>query len=340
LKNKFLAAIALITILSLYSCASTGGGGDELSLLKAIEQTAEKIATELPSGSRVAVVAFESENDRVSDFIMDEFTGALRDQRLEVADRRALEYVIREQNFQMSGNTSDETSVSVGKFVGAELIVIGQLRYLGDHYRLTTNAIHVETATHAVVPRFDVRNDRAMKNMLTALGGQETTVRKASYGLASLMPQPETSGTFFDRGILFAMEGDLGRSAADLDEAIRLNPNAEGAIIIRTTHLPVSTAEADDAWDRAAARQFQRELDIGLAHIASGNFNDAIAHFSRMASPRGSYFPYLYRGYAYLSRNRRGDIDRAISDFETVLSKDPNNASARQFLTDARQRRR
>ena len=99
MKKIFFTIISYLALFT-FSCASTGSGGtgDGLSLLEAIEQSAEKIATELPSGSRVAVVAFESENDRGSDFIMDGFTGALRDQRLEVADRRALEYVIREGN--------------------------------------------------------------------------------------------------------------------------------------------------------------------------------------------------------------------------------------------------
>jgi len=34
--------------------------------MDAIEQTAEKITEELPKGSRVAIVAFESENDNLN----------------------------------------------------------------------------------------------------------------------------------------------------------------------------------------------------------------------------------------------------------------------------------
>ena len=55
---------------------SSGESGSAVSLMEAIEQSAEQIARSLPRGSRVAVVAFESESGNLSDFIMNEFTGA------------------------------------------------------------------------------------------------------------------------------------------------------------------------------------------------------------------------------------------------------------------------
>jgi len=57
-----------------------------LSLTDAIEQSAQKITEELPSNSRVAIVAFESPNDNLSDYIMEELTGALFDRGIEVAE--------------------------------------------------------------------------------------------------------------------------------------------------------------------------------------------------------------------------------------------------------------
>ncbi|MDR1252400.1 MAG: hypothetical protein LBK62_09555, partial [Treponema sp.] len=64
------------------SCATTGGGGapvyegDGVSLAEAIEQSAEKIAADLPEGSRVAIVAWESPGEGLSDYIIEELTGA------------------------------------------------------------------------------------------------------------------------------------------------------------------------------------------------------------------------------------------------------------------------
>jgi hypothetical protein len=115
MKNKktLLTGIAVIVLAALFSCATTDGNGDGLSLEEAIEQSAVEIAAKLPAGTRVALVAFSSEYENLSEYIMDELTGALVNGNLEVADRRNLAYVFKELNFQMSGDVSDDTAVSI-----------------------------------------------------------------------------------------------------------------------------------------------------------------------------------------------------------------------------------
>ena len=167
-KETIVAALIGITII-LGSCVSTSNTEppNGLSLHEAIEQAAERIAADLRQGSRVAVVAFESPNDGVSGHILEEIAGALFDRRIEVADRQSLEHVMAELNFQMSGYVSDESALSIGRFLGAELVITGQLRYMGDTYRLQVNAVNVEDATRGNVIRLDVRNDRTMQNIMS-----------------------------------------------------------------------------------------------------------------------------------------------------------------------------
>jgi tetratricopeptide (TPR) repeat protein len=197
--------------------------GDGLSLEEAVELSAEKIAADLPAGSRIAIVAFSSENTNLSEYIMDELTGALVDRRLEVADRQNLEYVYRELNFQMSGTVSDESARSIGKFLGVDLVITGQLTELGGPYRYRANAINVESAT-----RLDVRGDTATRRMVTALANQKPAVKTASYGEGG-SSAPKTAGTFFDRGLLFASRGDYDTAIVEYTEAIRLDPNYAAA---------------------------------------------------------------------------------------------------------------
>ena len=72
--------LQLFVITVFLNCICTGNiYGAGLSLPEAIEQSAQKTASELPKGSRVAIVAFESENNNLSDYIMEELTGALFD---------------------------------------------------------------------------------------------------------------------------------------------------------------------------------------------------------------------------------------------------------------------
>jgi len=87
-------------LLSVFALLLLGAGTvSGLSLMEAIEQSAEKIKNDLPHGGRVAIVAFESPNDNLSDYIMEELTGALVDRGIEVADRQNLDYVFKELNF-------------------------------------------------------------------------------------------------------------------------------------------------------------------------------------------------------------------------------------------------
>jgi hypothetical protein len=176
---------------------------------------------ELPNGTRVAIVAFNSEYTNLSNYIMDELTGALVDGRLEVAERRNLEYVYNELNFQMSGDVSDEIAVSIGKFLGARYVITGQLVKAGDPYRYRLSGINVKTAIQESSTRLNVHNDRTLQNFVTDIRQTSAVTTVADYGKrqsASL----RAAGTYLDRGILFASRSDWNMAIVDFTEAIKL----------------------------------------------------------------------------------------------------------------------
>ncbi|MDR1229789.1 MAG: hypothetical protein LBK61_00140, partial [Spirochaetaceae bacterium] len=142
------------------SIASTEENGAGLSLDEAIARSARDVAAKLPAGMRVAVVAFESPEQNLSGYIMDEIAGELTAGSLEVADRNNLAYVYKELGFQTSGEVDDESAQAVGKFLGARYVIVGQFVDLGGRYRYRLNGINVETAVHESSTRLDVRNDR------------------------------------------------------------------------------------------------------------------------------------------------------------------------------------
>ena len=322
-KLYFLTAL-IIALAVLASCTSTGGSpapsapakqaepvyeGEGLSLAEAIEQSAEKIAADLPAGSRVAIVAWESPSNGLSDYLMEELTGALVDRRMEVADRQNLEYVYRELDLQMSGEVSDESARSIGKFLGADLVITGQLTELGGPYRYRASAIHVESATRDSVTRLDVKGDEALRRMVTALANQKAVVKTASYGEGAKSAPgtavPQTAGVFLDRGITLASQGEFGAAIADFTEAIRLDPNN-------------------------AAAYFNR----ALAYAHKGDYDRAIADYSQALAvapldPDKEVFVYNKRGVAY---HRKADYARARTDYTRVLQLDPNNTTARNNL--------
>jgi regulator of protease activity HflC (stomatin/prohibitin superfamily) len=138
-----------------------------MSLNEAIEQSAEDIAADIPDKSIVAIVAFDSADDDLSEYIMGELSGALFDRGIEVVERN-LGYVYRELNLQMSGEVSDETARSIGKFLGADLVITGQLLDMGNTWRYWLNAIHVERAAYASITRLDVTGGTEMRRIIAA----------------------------------------------------------------------------------------------------------------------------------------------------------------------------
>jgi len=356
MNKRMIAIIVVIFTLLLTACASTGSGsGTGLSLLEAVEQASERIAGELPAGSRVAVVAFESDSGNLSDFIMEELVGALFDRKIEVADRQNLEYVFKELNFQMSGVVSDDSAQSIGKFLAAELVVTGQMRNLGSTYRFTTNAIRVETAIHASIPRLMVRNDQEFKSMAEALANQKTVIRTAKYGVSENVT-PQTAGTFLDRGILFASRGDYEMAIADFTEAIRLNPNMASAYMLRARAIYASVSNITNvsenfsgvgstitkegqlsagqiaAYNRAIedlTQVIRLEPDNAKAYVERGRVNAdkadydrAIADYNQAIRINPDYSDaYNNRGVVYVSK---GDLDRAIEDYTHAIRLSPN----------------
>ena len=119
--------MALVAAIMLLSCATVGGNRGGEALQDAIEQSAEAIAAGLAPGTRVALVAFDSERDVLSDFIMEQLTRELFRRGIEVAEWRNLEFVFSEMRFQRAGYVSGETARSVGQFLGADIVITGSL---------------------------------------------------------------------------------------------------------------------------------------------------------------------------------------------------------------------
>jgi TolB-like protein len=118
-----------------------------LTLDAAIVKLAGSLTNRLPEGTVVALLNFSAPETVVSEYIIEEFNFALADLGgLRVVDRRNLELLQRELNFQMSGEVSDESAQTIGQMLGAQSILSGSLILAGDNYRMRIQAISVETA--------------------------------------------------------------------------------------------------------------------------------------------------------------------------------------------------
>ncbi|MDR3114829.1 MAG: CsgG/HfaB family protein, partial [Treponema sp.] len=157
LKENKLFGIAAVLLAAAVctSCATTGSGG--MSLEGAIMEAAANLEARLEAGTKIALLNFSSPREEFSAYVLEELSGFLvNGGRLVVVDRRELDLIRQEEQFQLSGEVSDESAQSIGKKLGAQVIVSGSLTGVGRAYRFRVQALEVETAAVAAFSAVDL----------------------------------------------------------------------------------------------------------------------------------------------------------------------------------------
>ncbi|GHT91593.1 hypothetical protein FACS1894140_2430 [Spirochaetia bacterium] len=141
---------------------------NSLTLDAAIAEAASYFTARLVKGSKAAITGFEAEAKSVSDYIFEELWNSFENSNAFVmVDRRNLEQIRRELNYQMSGEVSDESARSIGQQYGAQTIIYGQMTRLGNEYRLVMYATDVERANSSM-RTFNIRPDTRLTSLLDA----------------------------------------------------------------------------------------------------------------------------------------------------------------------------
>ncbi|MFC2049022.1 CsgG/HfaB family protein [Elusimicrobiota bacterium] len=72
-------------------------------------------------------------------------TAIVKTKRFNVVDRTNMEKLLAEQSFQMTGCTTQECAVQLGKILNVHKIIVGSVMKLGNIFLINTNMIDVET---------------------------------------------------------------------------------------------------------------------------------------------------------------------------------------------------
>jgi tetratricopeptide (TPR) repeat protein len=121
-------------------------GETDTVINSAVKQASRELLGRIPAGSRISFVGGRGSSQNTLDFILDELSAAVVNTgSIMVVDRQQINAIIAEQRFQLSGEVSDETAVSIGRLSGSQIIVACSITGASSQRRLRIRAIAVET---------------------------------------------------------------------------------------------------------------------------------------------------------------------------------------------------
>jgi TolB-like protein len=150
----------------LFTLATICAYAQSVDLNTGIKNGAAYFEQNLERGSIIAVIIIRSDSPPLSEYVIDELSSHLVNGRIfTVVDRNYMDAIQREMNYQLSGEVSDETAQSIGKRIGAQIVITGSVQLFGNEYRLDLRALSVETGVIQGVLRQDITNDNRIRTL-------------------------------------------------------------------------------------------------------------------------------------------------------------------------------
>jgi hypothetical protein len=166
----------------------------QVTLDRAIGEAVTELNTRLSPGTTVAMVNFNSGSEKMAAFVIEEVHRLLvQTQILTVIERRQIDLLREELNFQMSGEVSDETFQGIGNMIGLEHIITGTMERIDRVYRFRIWVVDVASARIMASYSANVQNDRVTASLMGGradLTGLDDYTRVERHGafLLNLIP--------------------------------------------------------------------------------------------------------------------------------------------------------
>jgi TolB-like protein len=229
----------------------TSGG---MTLDQAIKEAAIRIDERITAGSRIAPLNFNSPADKFSGYVLDELTACLVDSgKLTVVDRKEVDLIRREFNFQFSGEVGDDSMQELGRMLGAQSIVSGSLTDLGGLYRIVIRVLNVQNASVEVQYRTNIAGDNIVAALLT--GGKAAVTTAAAQGSSPTRTPAATTAQAAPAGpVVLAVQA----SAEPTGSAYKVGATgpAGGTVfhpVVRTASVPKPTDQVYKVGDTGPA---------------------------------------------------------------------------------------
>ena len=169
-----------------------------ITLDQALNEAASRIDERIPAGSKIAPLNFNSPHDKFSDYVLEELTANLVESRkLTVVDRREIDLIRNEIDFQFSGEVGDDSMQQIGRMLGAQSIISGNFTDMGGFIRIMIRVLNVQNASVEVQYRANIVSDTVTTALLT--GGRRNVATTTSRQTASPTGTQTTVSTASNR---------------------------------------------------------------------------------------------------------------------------------------------
>jgi hypothetical protein len=98
-------------------------------VFEAAAESAAYLYEAIAPGASLAVISVAAADGAEGEFVLEDLTLRLvNSKKFRMVDRRSLDIIRAEQRFQLSGEVDDDTAVSIGRMIGAEIVITGGIQ--------------------------------------------------------------------------------------------------------------------------------------------------------------------------------------------------------------------
>lgn len=165
----------------------------------------------------------------VSAMLVTEFSSR---EGIQVVERAQLNDLLREQDLSLSGRIDEADAIAVGKMLGAQYVLHGQVTSIADNLRMDIRAVDVETSEIVTVMKKSDKTSElfaVVVDLADQFGEQLNLVPPSRRPPAESIPVKATIE--FSRGVDFEDRGEIERAIEHYEATLEIYPNHRDARI-------------------------------------------------------------------------------------------------------------
>lgn len=170
-------AVAIVLLLAVMVCSLYAANIDYDSAVREIIQS---LASFLGQNTTVAFVKMESDSEAFADRFTSDIERGLINRDCAVVDRKNIDAIIAEMEFQTSGLVNEDQAVSVGNMLGAQMIITATATNIVSSYHIDVKLIDVETALTRRHLTYDLTQNT---NLLNIMRGSSSNIGSQKAGI-------------------------------------------------------------------------------------------------------------------------------------------------------------